>query len=162
MKGTPPAPRFLFSHPAHFYALGFGAGLVPFAPGTFGTLVAMPIAFVLWRHVGDAGFLAAVAALGAVGVWAAEITGRDLGLPDHGSIVCDELVAFLFVLFFTGPDRLAIAIAFVLFRFFDVVKPPPIRSLDARWKHGAGVMADDLLAAAYTLLVLAALRWWLS
>lgn len=155
MKGLRPPPGFLWRHPAHFYALGFGTGLVPVAPGTFGTLVAFPIAFALWRHVDNVIFAAVVAFLGLLGVWAAQVTGQSLDVPDHGSIVCDEFVAFLVVLLYTGPDARAMIVGFVLFRLFDVVKPPPIRALDRRWKNGWGVMADDLLAAVYTLLVLA-------
>ena len=74
------------------------------------------------------------------------------------SIVWDEVVAFLVVLFFVGDDAWSIAVAFVVFRFFDIVKPPPIRQLDRSLKNGVGVMADDLLAAGYTLLVLAILH----
>ncbi len=162
MKGAPPPARFLLQHPGHFYALGFGTGLAPAAPGTFGTLVALPIAFVLWRHVGDAAFVSAIVVLALIGAWAAGVTGAHLGVPDHGAIVCDEFVAFLLVLFFTGPDWTGIIAGFLLFRLFDIVKPPPIRQLDARWKNGWGVMADDLLAAAYTLLALALLRWWIA
>ena len=76
-------------------------------------------------------------------------------LPDHGAIVWDEVVAFLLVLYFVGEDTVRIVVAFVVFRFFDIVKPPPIRQLDARFKNGIGVMADDFLAAGYTLLALA-------
>jgi phosphatidylglycerophosphatase A len=83
------------------------------------------------------------------------VTGRALGVPDHGSIVIDEVVAFLLVLFFAGLTPWRIGVAFVLFRLFDIVKPPPIRQLDASMKNGIGVMLDDLLAAGYTLLVLA-------
>ena len=162
MKGVSPPARFLLQHPAHFYALGFGTGLAPFAPGTFGTLVALPIAMVLWRHAGDAAFVGAIVILALIGIWAAAVAGRHLGVPDHGAIVCDEFVAYLIVLFFTGPDVVGILLGFVLFRIFDVLKPPPIRQLDARWKNGWGVMADDLLAAAYTLLALALLRWWIT
>ena len=83
------------------------------------------------------------------------MTGRHLGAPDHGAIVWDEVVAFLLVLYFVGGDPLRIAVAFVVFRFFDIVKPPPIRQLDARLKNGLGVMADDFVAAGFTLVVLA-------
>jgi phosphatidylglycerophosphatase A len=91
----------------------------------------------------------------ALGVWASAVTGRNLGVPDHGAIVWDEVVAFLLVLFFVGDDPVRVAVAFALFRFFDIVKPPPIRQLDAALKNGFGVMADDILAAGYTLLVFA-------
>ena len=150
-----PTLPFMLHHPAHFIALGFGAGLAPVAPGTFGTLVAIPIALVLDRYAGDAGFALAIVILFVVGAWASGVTGRALGAPDHGSIVIDEVVAFLLVLFFAGVTPLHVALAFLLFRFFDIVKPPPIRQLDAALKNGVGVMLDDLVAAGYALLVFA-------
>ena len=146
------------AHPAHFVALGAGTGLSPFAPGTVGTLLAIPLALALHRYAGIREFLLVLALLTALGVWAAQVTGRHLEKPDHGSIVIDEVAAFLLVLFFVGSDPLQVAIAFALFRFFDIVKPPPIRQFDAAWKNGFGVMFDDFLAAGYTLLVLALLR----
>jgi len=153
-----PNARFLVAHPAHFVALGFGSGLAPFAPGTFGTLVAIPLALALRHYGGDGLFAAAIVVAFVAGAWAAQVTGRDLGVPDHGSIVIDEVAAFLLVLFFTGVDPLRIAVAFALFRFFDIVKPPPIRQVDAAFKNGVGVMADDLLAALYALAVFALLQ----
>jgi phosphatidylglycerophosphatase A len=155
MAGGTPSLAFLVSHPAHFIALGFGAGLAPVMPGTFGTLVALPIAWALDAYANAVGWLAAVVALTLIGTWAAHVSGRDLGVPDHGCIVIDEIAAFLPVLFFAGTGPLRQAIAFVLFRAFDIVKPPPIAHIDASLKHGAGVMADDFVAAGYTLLVLA-------
>jgi len=152
-----PNVGFLLRHPAHFIALGFGAGLVPVASGTFGTLLAIPIAAVLRTYLSDALFGAAIVMLALVGVWAAQVAGRNLGVSDHGSIVWDEVVAFLVVLFFVGGEVWRVAVAFAVFRFFDIVKPPPIRQLDRSLKNGAGVMADDLLAAGYTLVVLAIL-----
>lgn len=151
----PPSLRFLFSHPAHFIALGFGTGLSPFAPGTVGTLLALPLAALLRALTGDLGYLLCLAGAFAVGVWAADRTGRDLGVPDHGAIVWDEVAAFLLVLFFVGADPLRQGIAFLLFRFFDIVKPPPARMIDREWHHGFGVMADDIVAAFYALLVFA-------
>lgn len=155
MKAKPPPLRFLFSHPAHFIALGFGAGLAPVAPGTFGTLVAIPMAMALRANVPDPYFLAAIVVFALIGVWACGVTGRDLDVPDHGSIVWDEVVAFLLVLYFVGDDAFRVAIAFLLFRLFDIFKPPPIRQLDRAMKNGTGVMLDDLLAAGYTLLMFA-------
>ena len=153
-----PNVGFLLRHPAHFVALGFGSGLAPAAPGTFGTLLAIPLAALLRAHLSDAAFGAAIVALFLLGVWAAQVTGRNLGVPDHGAIVWDEVVAFLVVLFFVGADALWVAIAFVVFRFFDIVKPPPIRQVDRALKNGFGVMADDLVAAGYTLLVIAVIQ----
>jgi phosphatidylglycerophosphatase A len=155
MSAAAPTLRFLVRHPAHFIALGFGAGLAPAAPGTFGTLVAIPIAWLLRVHASEAAFGGAIVAFALIGAWATSVTGRALGMPDHGAIVCDEIVAFLLVLFFVGNDGVAVAFAFLLFRLFDIVKPPPIRQLDAALKNGFGVMLDDLVAAGYTLLVLA-------
>jgi len=155
VTATAPTPRFLVDHPAHFIALGFGAGLAPRAPGTFGTLVAIPLAVALRTYVSDATFLAVIVVLGVAGVWAAEVTGRALGVPDHGAIVIDEVVAFLLVLWFVGIEPLRVVVAFALFRALDIVKPPPIRQLDAALKNGAGVMIDDLVAAGYTLLAFA-------
>ncbi len=79
-------------------------------------------------------------------------------MADHGAIVWDEVVAFLLVLFFVADDPLRVALAFLLFRFFDIVKLPPARLIDREWHHGFGVMADDLVAAFYALIVLALLQ----
>lgn len=153
-----PSFAFLLRHPAHFIALGFGAGLAPVAPGTFGTLVAIPLAFLLRANAGDMAFITVVAVLFGAGAWAAEVAGRHLGVPDSGAIVIDEIAAFLLVLFFVGPGWIHLLTAFAVFRAFDIIKPPPIRQLDAAMKNGVGVMLDDLLAAGYTLLVLALLK----
>lgn len=150
-----PSARFVFTHPAHFIAFGFGAGLSRFAPGTVGTLVAFPLWWLLSPGYGPWALLAILAFLFAVGVWACEITGRHLGVSDHGAMCWDEIVAFLLVLAIVPPTHGWQAAAFFLFRAFDVVKPPPIRQLERRMKGGFGVMFDDILAAGYTLLVLA-------
>lgn len=150
-----PSARFVFTHPAHFLAFGFGAGLSPFAPGTAGTLLAFPV----WWLIGgayDAPVLFGILGfLFVAGVWACDITGRHLGIADHGGMCWDEVVAFLLILAIAPQDPWWQAAAFFLFRAFDVVKPPPIRQLERRMKGGFGVMFDDLLAAGYTLLVLA-------
>ena len=160
IAARPPA-GFAFSHPAHFVALGFGAGLSPFAPGTAGTLLAFPL---WWLLAGSSGLrdplilLAVLAFLFGLGVWACALTGRHLGVADHGAMCWDEVVAFLLVLALVPQDPWWQAAAFVLFRAFDVVKPPPIRQLEMRFKGGFGVMFDDILAAGYTLLVLAVVK----
>jgi len=150
-----PTFAFLIRHPAHFIALGAGAGLAPVAPGTFGTLAAIPLALVLRAWFGDVEFIATIVILSVVGAWASQVAGRNLGESDHGAIVIDEIAAFLLVLYFVGADWVRIAFAFLVFRLFDIWKPPPIRQLDAAIKNGVGVMLDDLLAAAYTLVVFA-------
>ena len=150
-----PTAHFAFSHPAHFIALGFGAGLFPWAPGTAGTLVAIPLWWLLGGGYEPLALLIAIGFLLAVGVWGCDRTGRDLGVADHGAMCWDEIVAFLLVLAMVPEDPWWQAAAFFLFRAFDVVKPPPIRELEMRFKGGFGVMFDDLLAAGYTLLCLA-------
>ncbi len=151
-----PGGRFLVSHPAHFLALGFGSGLAPVAPGTAGTLVAFPIYFGLSAFLRTPWELLALAALlFLIGVWACARTGVDLGIPDHGAMVWDEVVAFLVILAFAPAGLGWQVFAFVAFRVFDVLKPPPIRTVDRHWKGGLGVMFDDLLAALYTLVVIA-------
>jgi phosphatidylglycerophosphatase A len=153
-----PDLRFATAHPAHVVAFGFGAGLAPFAPGTFGTLLAWPVGAYLAAAYSAASMLVIVALFFLVGVWACAATGRRLGAHDHSAMVWDEFVAFLLVLAIV-PATLAWQIAaFVLFRAFDILKPPPIRSCERRFRGGFGVMFDDLLAAAYTLLCLAVVK----
>jgi phosphatidylglycerophosphatase A len=153
-----PDVRFVLSHPAHFIALSGGIGLIPFAPGTFGTLLALPIFWLVGPRIDPVLYLAGVAVLFALGIWACSVTGRALGAADHGSMVWDETVAFLLVLFFTPVYSYWQAFAFLVFRFFDIAKPQPIRYYERTFKGGLGVMIDDLAAAFYTLLVLAFAR----
>jgi len=150
-----PGAAFALAHPAHFVALGFGVGALPRAPGTFGTLLALPLWWLVGNALAPPLLAALLVTLFAIGVWACAVTGRHLGVADHGAMVWDEVVAFLLVLSVVPdawPWQLA---AFVLFRAFDITKPAPIRQLEARMKGGFGVMFDDLLAAGYTLLALA-------
>ncbi len=138
-------------------ATGFGVGLAPRAPGTFGTLLAWPIGWFL-AALHPAVLFPLLALLFALGVWACEITGRQLGVADHGSMVWDEIVAFLLVLALVPRELDWQAAAFLLFRAFDIAKPPPIDWVERRTRGGFGVMADDIVAAGYTLLVLAVLK----
>lgn len=150
-----PTLAFAVSHPAHFIAFGFGAGLLPVAPGTAGTLLAWAIGW-LAGSVFPAWALAAAAVAGfPLGVWACAVTGRRLGIHDHGGMVWDEIVAFLLVLFFVPATLLWQASAFLVFRLFDIYKPPPIRYYERTFKNGFGVMLDDLVAAFYTLVIFA-------
>ena len=157
-----PGLRFLFSHPAHFLACGCGSGLVPWAPGTFGTLFAWLSFNVFQPFFTDFELLGLFAAAYLLGIWIIDKAGRALGDPDHGSIVWDEIVPFWLVLLMTPEAFLWQAAAFALFRLFDITKPQPSRSFDDNVKNGFGVMADDLVAAGYTLLCLALLKVALS
>jgi phosphatidylglycerophosphatase A len=157
-----PSAGFAFSHPAHAIALGFGAGLSPIGPGTAGTLVAWPIGWYLGGIVSPAVLVAVLAGAFAVGMWACALTGRHLGVADHGAMVWDEIVAFVLILAIVPRDLAWQAAAFVLFRAFDIGKPPPIGWFDRRLHGGFGVMFDDLLAAGYTLVCLAAMKRFLG
>jgi phosphatidylglycerophosphatase A len=155
-----PDSRFMLVHPAHVIAQGFGSGLSPLMPGTVGTLFAWLSFNVLtarwpdiftplnWAWIILAGFV--------IGIWACSVTGRNLGVADHGSMVWDEIIAFWLVLLLLSPTSLSMQCwAFLWFRFFDMVKPPPIAYFDRRFKGGFGVMFDDIVAAFFTLLVFA-------
>jgi phosphatidylglycerophosphatase A len=132
------------------------------APGTFGALFAW-LSFNLFRpYFTDFALLGLFVAAYAFGIWAIDMAGRALGDPDHGSIVWDEIVPFWLVLLMTPESLLWQATAFGLFRFFDITKPQPARYFDEHVKNGFGVMADDLVAAGYTLLCLALLKFILS
>ncbi|MFC6281403.1 phosphatidylglycerophosphatase A family protein [Polaromonas aquatica] len=164
-KGKPNA-RFMLSHPAHFIALGFGSGLSPIAPGTAGTLWAWLAYLVLqgWLTAAQMGWLIGLSTL--VGWWACTVTAKHMRVADPGSIVWDEVVAFWLVLWLIMPTgfygQLA---AFVLFRFFDAVKPGPVAWADQNFKGfnargGFGILFDDIVAAFCTLLVIAVWTFW--
>ena len=158
-----PNSRFMLAHPAHLIAQGFGSGLSPIMPGTSGTLFAWWSYVLLsarWPEWFTAAHWGGIILIGfAVGTWACDKTGRDLGVADHGSMVIDEIVAFWLVLLVLMPASFSTQCwAFVWFRFFDMVKPPPIGYFDRRLKGGFGVMWDDIVAAFFTLLVFALWR----
>jgi phosphatidylglycerophosphatase A len=153
--------KFLLSHPAHFFALGFGSGLAAKAPGTFGTLVGLPL-FWLIAHYSLHMQLIIIAALFVIGIYFCNKTSQDLGVADHGGIVWDEIVAMMLVLTFTPRNWFWWLLAFGLFRLFDIWKPFPIRQFDIKLKGGFGVMFDDLLAAVYAIISIKPILWMLS
>ena len=155
----PPDFKFLLSHPANYCSLGFGSGLFPKAPGTAGSLLAIPLFLLVPAPASLTQTLFIIALLFAFGVWCCGVTGKALGVSDHSAIVWDEMVAMWLILIFVPRTFILITAAFLLFRLFDIWKPFPIRQCDARLKGGFGVMADDLLAATYALAVLKGLLW---
>jgi phosphatidylglycerophosphatase A len=158
-----PGWRFLLRSPWNFIALGFGSGLPRLAPGTWGTVFAWVSFAVLDRWLDDRGWAIVIACGLVLGAVAAQRAGQRLGIIDSGHIVIDEIIAFWIVLWLL-PARTSAwlpVLAFLLFRLFDITKPPPIKRLDARIKNGFGVMLDDLVAAFYTLLLIA-LYWRIS
>ncbi len=152
-----PDARFLLAHPAHFIALGFGSGLAPRAPGTFGTLASLALFWGLAQFLPTLVIAFLAIPLFLVGIWACDVTGRDLGVADHGAMVWDEIVAFLPLAAISSASIWLQAVAFVLFRVFDIWKPYPIRDLERQLKGGFGVMADDMVAAFYAYVVFALL-----
>jgi phosphatidylglycerophosphatase A len=131
-------------------ALGFGTGLIPKAPGTFGTLVGFVVYWLLTCLPAQA-FWPALLVLFLLGIWICGVTGRALGVADHSGMVWDEIVALALVLAFTPATLAWWVAAFALFRLFDIWKPFPIRYFDRTLKGGFGVMFDDLLAAGYAV-----------
>ena len=150
---TPGSLRWIYAHPVRFLAFGFGAGAMPFAPGTFGTLVAVPL-YLLARSLPLGGYLLLCAALFVIGVGVCRGAERDLGVHDHPGIVWDEITGY-FVAMTAAPGGWPWVVAgFVAFRLFDILKPWPIRWADRRVGGGLGIMLDDLLAGIYAGLAL--------
>lgn len=165
---------FMRGHPAHWLALGFGAGLARRAPGTVGTLWAWVSFLVIDPWLDAAGWAALIVLALVVGQWAATRTAQHLGVADPGSIVWDEVVAFWIVLWLLTPAPWWAQLgAFALFRYFDAAKPGPVRWADGLfkrrpgqaigWRQGFGILLDDLVAAGCTLLFIALwVRLWNS
>lgn len=151
----------LWSHPANFFALGFGSGLAPKAPGTFGTLMAVPLYWYLLHGLPLATFLAVIAVSFMIGIWLCDASARNLGVHDHPGIVWDEFVGFWITCIALPSGWIWLLWAFVLFRFFDIIKPWPIRWLDSKVPGGLGIMVDDVLAGIYALVLIQLAAMWL-
>ena len=151
---TEPSLRWLLRSPARLIAFGLGSGLIRPAPGTWGTLMGWGLWVLVLSRLPDIGIVIAILICFLYGCLICQQVGKALGRPDHGGMVWDEIVAIWLVLFFTPDSFWMQLLAFGLFRFFDIVKPPPIRFFDSRFKNGFGVMWDDIVAALYTLAVL--------
>lgn len=163
---APISQRQILSSPVHFLAFGFGAGLTPVAPGTVGTLVGIPF-FLLLQPLGLLTYVAITAVLFVLGCYLCGESARRLGVHDHGGIVWDEIVGYLVTML---PLLLAvpraevtlwvwIAVGFGMFRFFDILKPPPANLADRKVHGGFGIMLDDLIAAIYSAALLTVLLW---
>jgi phosphatidylglycerophosphatase A len=139
--------------PVHLLAFGFGAGLSPKAPGTMGTVIAVPIvAFVM--HFGWQMHVAFTVAAFVAGIWICGESARRLGVPDHPGIVWDEIVGFSVTMLAAPPIWYWLLAGFVLFRLFDIWKPWPIREADHRLHGGFGIMLDDVIAGAFAAVIL--------
>lgn len=152
-----PSVAWVFRSFSRIISFGLGSGLLRPAPGTWGTLCGWLLWLGLVSRLPDMGIAIVLLLAFALGCWTCQRTGREMGIPDHGGMVWDEIVAFWLVLWLTPAAFLPQLLAFIVFRFFDIIKPPPVSYCDRRFKNGFGVMLDDLLAAVYSLLVIALL-----
>lgn len=161
MKDSP-LQRVRLTNPVHFLALGFGSGLMRSAPGTWGSLVGLGLGWLLLQYLTPTIFFILTALCFALGCYLCQKTADDMGVHDHGAIVWDEIVGVFLVLLAVPELSLFWCIgAFLAFRFFDILKPYPIRYFDHKIESGFGIMLDDVLAAIYAILVLVALQYLL-
>ncbi|MCB1860557.1 MAG: phosphatidylglycerophosphatase A [Gammaproteobacteria bacterium] len=152
-------PRW--SNPVHLLAFGLGAGAFPRAPGTAGTLAAVPLYLLLQQMPGGL-YLLLVLLLFLLGIWLCGRTSRDLGVHDHGGIVWDEWVGLLVTMWLAPVGWGWLCTGFLLFRLFDILKPWPIGWLDRRVGGGLGIMLDDLIAGLFGFAVLQTAAWLLG
>lgn len=145
--------KTVLTDPIHFLAFGFGSGLLPKAPGTWGTVVAIPIWYGL-ATLSLPYYLTAVLGLSLIGIWLCGASSDKLGVHDHGGIVWDEICGYLVTMILLPVTWYWALAGFVLFRFFDIIKPWPIKWLDSKVKGGFGIMIDDLIAGAMAALIL--------
>lgn len=143
----------LWKYPIHFLAYGFGTGLAPFAPGTFGSLVGIALFWFL-APVGAASYAGVVGVMFLSGIFICGQTAQDIGAVDPGIIVFDEITGFLVAMYLMPRDWRWIAAGFVIYRFFDIWKPYPISIVEEMFGLGTSIMADDIIAGLYTLLIL--------
>lgn len=147
------APRSIWTNPVHFLAFGLGTGASPYAPGTVGTLLGIPLVYLLsqwslWVY------LLVTVVLTVIGIWVCDKTSKDIGVHDHGGIVIDEVAGYLVTMIAVPVNVWTLIAAFFIFRFFDIIKPWPIGWLDKQVQGGVGIMVDDLLAGVYGLAVI--------
>lgn len=152
-----PTARHL-ADPVHLLALGFGSGLAPFAPGTFGSLVGLGLALAVVPF-GPGMQLVAALIVTVAGFWICGASARRLGVHDHPAIVWDEIAGMMIAMLAAPPGWRGAVLAFVLFRLFDVWKPWPIREIDHGMGGGAGIMLDDVLAGIFAALALLSIRY---
>lgn len=161
MKSSVKIPASLLTNPVHFLALGFGSGLLPKAPGTFGTLAAIPV-YIAISSLSIGWYVAIVVLLSVAGVAICEYTSRQLRVHDHPGIVFDEIAGYLLTMTAIPYGIGWMLAGFVAFRFFDIIKPWPISWLDKHVHGGLGIMLDDLLAGIMAWIVLTLGYWYLS
>lgn len=155
MKTTENKVAFDLTQPVQFLALGFGSGLAPKAPGTFGTLAAIPVFLLLTLLMSTPlHYALAVIVMGIAGIYICGKAADDVGVHDHPAIVWDEFVGFFITMFMIPISWQSIVVGFVLFRIFDIFKPWPISFIDKKMTGGLGIMFDDVLAGVFALVIM--------
>ena len=154
-----PVPAGLLLNPVHFLSLGFGSGLSRIAPGTMGTLAAIPV-YLFIHELSPLYYSLLVLLFLFSGFWLCQKTSVALGVDDHSGIVWDEIVGYLITMAFVPTNVITVILGFLLFRLFDIVKPWPIRNLDRKLHGGVGIMLDDVLAGLYAAIVLQGLLYF--
>ncbi len=160
-RASPPSVRIAFADPAQMLAFGLGTGLAPVAPGTFGTLAAIPL-FLLMQPLAPWVYGLIVVGLFLVGIWICARAARSLDTHDHPGIVWDEIVGYLITMFAAPTGLWWILAGFALFRLFDILKPWPCRWIDRRIDGGLGIMLDDVAAGLYALACIQVAKYLLS
>jgi phosphatidylglycerophosphatase A len=150
---NPHTPASIWRNPVHFVAFGLGIGAVGFAPGTWGTVLAVPL-YILLQDLASVAYVAAVCVFFIAGVWICDVTTRDIGVKDHPGIVFDEIVGFLVTMTAVPNGWLWLIYGFLLFRLFDIWKPWPIRAIDRHMHGGTGIMLDDVIAGVFSCAVI--------
>ena len=148
----------VWQDPTYFIAFGFGSGLMPIAPGTWGTLAAIPVYLIL-KPLALPWYLLITFLLFLLGVWVSDKVSKSLGVPDYSGIVLDEVVGYLLTMTYAPQAWFWMMIGFFLFRLFDIWKPYPISYVDKQVGGGLGIMLDDVLAAIPACLILQGLAW---
>ncbi|WP_285163150.1 phosphatidylglycerophosphatase A family protein [Shewanella goraebulensis] len=159
LSTDPAVLKLSLKNPVHFLALGFGSGLSAKAPGTFGTLAAVPLVYLM-GHLSLTAFIIITVISTLVGFYICDKAAKDMGVHDHGAIVWDEVAGLMITMIAAPAGLIWMVIGFALFRFFDILKPWPIRWLDAKVHGGFGIMIDDVLAGIFALICLQAIYYF--
>jgi phosphatidylglycerophosphatase A len=153
-----PIPDTVWKKPTHFIAFGFGSGTLPFAPGTFGTLMAIPF-YLAMQSLSHLSYFILLIFITVGSMWLCDTVSKEIEVHDHPGMCLDEIVGYLVTMFAAPSGLLWVMLGFILFRIFDILKPWPIRFMDEKIKGGFGMVIDDVMAGIYSLIILRILSW---
>ena len=159
---TQPAPKLSFWHPAHLIATWFGSGLLPRMPGTWGSLAALPFAWIMQHYCGSLALAIAILFAISLGLWAIHVYLQSSDILDPGPVVIDEVAGQWWTLMLVPADPWLYLLGFILFRVFDIAKPWPASWADRHMPGAAGVMLDDLFAGIYGFIIMTGITWSLG